>query len=297
MASPAPTSFTSAFQRDSFQAGGIELAVLRGRPNGPVVIVIHELAGVTDSTVALAERIAGGGFTVVMPVLLDRPRAHPSSGQLLRNLGTVCVAREFGAFARHASRPIVDWLRALATSEYERAGRAGPGVGVVGMCFSGGFALAMVVDPLVEAAVASQPALPFALPGLRSDLGVSRVDLDTLRQRAGEGFCVRALRYQRDPISPGVRHRRLKAALPTTDAVEIPSRDPRDHSVLTNAIDAPAGSPLAIALQETIEYLSVRLHPPDPRDPPAPPAGAGPRRRRRSAPDEATDEATGSMGS
>lgn len=274
MVSPAVTHFPAGFERDSFEAAGLDLAVLRSRPNGPVVILIHELASVTSTTAALAERIAAAGFTVIMPVLLDRPRARVSFGQLMRNLGTVCVAREFGAFARNASRPIVDWLRALASSEYERAGRAGPGVGVVGMCFSGGFALAMVVDPLVAAAVASQPALPFALPGLRSDLGVSAVELDLLRRRAAEGFCVRALRYQSDPLSPGVRHRRLKAALPTTDAVEVPSRDPRDHSVLGNAIRAPADERLARVLEGTIDYLSARLHPPADERPGATPDGA-----------------------
>jgi hypothetical protein len=132
------------------------------------------------------------------------------------------------------------------------------------MCFSGGFALAMVVDPLVEAAVSSEPALPFALPGLRSDLGVSAIDLDEIRRRAAAGFCVRALRYQSDPISPGVRQRRLRAALPTTDAVEIPSRDPRDHSVLSDAIRAPGDPALALVLEGTIDYLSARLHPPAP---------------------------------
>jgi dienelactone hydrolase len=263
MATPA-TAFAAEFEPDVFDAAGLSFALLRGRANGPVVILIHELAGVNATVVALAERIADERFTVIMPVLLDRPRDHVSFGQLMRNLGTVCVAREFGAFARNASRPIVDWLRALARSEYERAGRPGAGVGVVGMCFSGGFALAMVVDPLVEAAVAGEPALPFALPGLRSDLGVSLVELDELRRRAAAGFCVRALRYQNDPISPGVRQRRLRTELPTTDAVEIPSRDPRDHSVLSDAIRAPGDPALASVLQGTIDYLSARLHPPAP---------------------------------
>ncbi len=261
MATPA-SEFPAGFERDVFEAAGLSFALLRGRADGAVVILIHELAGVNPTVVALAERIADAKFTVIMPVLLDRPRDHVPFGRLMRNLRTVCVAREFGAFARNASRPIVDWLRALARSEYERAGRPGPGVGVVGMCFSGGFALAMVVDPLVEAAVASEPALPFALPGLRPDLGVSAIDLDELRRRTAAGFCVRALRYQSDPISPGVRQRRLRTELPTTDAVEIPSRDPRDHSVLSDAIRTPGDPALADALRGTIDYLSARLHSP-----------------------------------
>ena len=57
----------------------------------------------------------------------------------------------------------------------------GPGVGVVGMCFTGNFALAMAVDDVVLAPVLSQPSLPFAIGrARRGDVGVSDGDLATV---------------------------------------------------------------------------------------------------------------------
>ena len=253
-ARPDDAGFLAGYEHATFEAGGIAHPILRGSANGPIVIVIHELPGVTQRTIAVADRIGRAGFRVVLPELLER-------GRLLGNLRTVCVAAEFRAFARRASRPVVDWLRALAASEYARAGSIGPGVGVVGMCFSGGFAFAMVADPIVEAAVASQPALPFPFPGVRDDVGASNAELQAIAGRGAAGFAARTLRYQRDPLSPSVRHRRIRTLLPATATVEIRTWNPLDHPVLANAISAQPGTSLADALDGTIAYLAGRLRP------------------------------------
>jgi hypothetical protein len=249
---PGDAGFPAGYERATFEADGIAHPILRGPANGPIVIVIHELPGVTQRTVDVADRIGRAGFTVVLPVLLER-------GGLLGNLRTVCVAAEFRAFARRASRPVVDWLRALGASEYARAGSIGPGVGVVGMCFSGGFAFAMVADPIVEAAVASQPALPFAFPGLRDDVGASNAEIQAIAGRGAAGFAAHTLRYQRDPLSPSVRHRRMRTLLPSTATVEIRTWNPLDHPVLSDASAAAPGSTLADALDGTTAYLVARL--------------------------------------
>ena len=53
------------------------------------------------------------------------------------------------------------------------------------MCFTGGFALAMMVDPSVAAPVVAQPSAPFAIGKKRgADLNLSPGDLDAVRRRA-----------------------------------------------------------------------------------------------------------------
>jgi hypothetical protein len=218
---------------------------------------MHELPGLTATTVALADAIWDRGYTVVMPVLLGTPRVSGSLVGSLRNIARVCVAREFSALARGETGAIVDWLEALAESEEAASGQTG--VGVVGMCFSGGFAFAMARNGRVKAAVASQPSIPFSfVPGGGAELGVSTDDFACIADRAGAGFAVRTLRYQRDPISPGARMARV-AALPNSSTVEIPTWMPWKHSVLSNALDAEAGSDLATALTGTLDYLEAQL--------------------------------------
>ena len=107
--------------------------------------------------------------------------------------------------------------------------------------------------------MASQPALPFALPGLRDDVGASNAELQAIAVRGAEGFAAHTLRYQRDPLSPSVRHRRMRVLLPTTATVEIRTWNPLDHPVLSDAIAAAPGSILADALDGTIAYLVARL--------------------------------------
>ena len=108
--------------------------------------------------------------------------------------------------------PIIDWLRALARDEHERCG--GPGVGAIGMCFTGGFALGMMVDDAVVAPVLSQPSLPFAVSkGHRRALGISERDLERVVERAAAGTCLLGLRFTGDKMSPGDRFAHLREVL------------------------------------------------------------------------------------
>src|SRR5690606_3923659 len=95
--------------------------------------------------------------------------------------------------------------RALAADEHERCG--GPGVGAVGMCFTGGFALAMATDRRLLAPVLSQPSLPFALvPGAKRSIDISPDELEVVRGRcASEGLQVLGLRFKTDRLVPAER--------------------------------------------------------------------------------------------
>lgn len=91
-------------------------------------------------------------------------RYHRINQRCLKSMSKLCVSKEFNRFAFREEAPIADWLRALARDAHRSCG--GPGVGAIGMCFSGGFALAMMADESVIAPVLSQPSMPFMLRNL-----------------------------------------------------------------------------------------------------------------------------------
>jgi dienelactone hydrolase len=215
----------------SFTSGGITHETYR-RGSGPAVVVVHEIPGITPRVLDFAEEVVARGFTVVMPLLVGEVGKSPSSGYMAASMSKVCVSREFTSMATGKRSPIVDWLRALAAEMHREVG--GPGVGAVGMCFSGGFALGMMLDDVMVAPVLSQPSLPFSIGAKRAaDLGLSESDLDVVRKRAERGCQVLGLRYTGDKLV-GTRFDSLRALLGDAFvAVEFPSSSSRDHSVLT----------------------------------------------------------------
>jgi dienelactone hydrolase len=202
--------------------------------DGPAVIVMHEVAGITPPTVRLAELIAENRFAVFMPLLFG------GVGQSTRvrryaALAQACLSREFTIFARGRTSPIVGWLRCLA--QEARRECEGRGVGVIGMCFTGGFALAMMADDAVVAPVLSQPSLPAELPlipcrATRADLGLSPEDLERVKRRRDTGARFMGLRFTCDRISPGERFAALRDLLGDRFlAVEVPSWPGNRHGI------------------------------------------------------------------
>jgi dienelactone hydrolase len=166
--------------------------------SGPGVIVIHEIPGITPEVIAFAEEVVDAGFTVVLPHLFGEPEAPMNPLTLARTMKQVCVSREFTKLATGETTPVAGWLRSLARELHGELG--GPGVGALGMCFTGGFALAMMVDPAVAAPVLAQPSAPFPVTPARSrDLNLSPSDLSTVKERAAAGCEVLGLRYRNDP--------------------------------------------------------------------------------------------------
>jgi hypothetical protein len=164
MAGSAPTSDLTGWVRSPFTGGGSTHDRYE-KGSGPGVVVVPEIPGITPEVLGFAEHLVAAGFTVVVPSPFGTPGRADTPGYTMRVIARMCVASEFRAFALGARRPIADFLRALAA---DLAGRTpGPGVGVVGMCFTGGFALAAAADDAVLAAVASQPATPFPVSASR----------------------------------------------------------------------------------------------------------------------------------
>ena len=166
---------------------------------GPGVVVIHEIPGMTPQVIGFGEEVVAAGFTVVMPHLFGTPGAPIGVGSLARAFRQVCVSNEFTKLATGVTSPVAGWLRSLARELHDELG--GPGVGALGMCFTGGFALAMMVDTSVVAPVLAQPSVPFAVSlGRARDLNLSPADLTKVKERAAAGCQVLGLRYRSDPM-------------------------------------------------------------------------------------------------
>jgi dienelactone hydrolase len=196
---------------------------------GPGVVVVHEVPGITPDVLAFAQEVVDAGFTVALPSLFGTPGRRTTAGYALGTLARVCVRSEFTKLGLRQTAPIADWLRALARSLHSELG--GPGVGALGMCFTGGFALAMMADAPVVAPVLAQPSTPFPVsPARRADLNLSPVDLASVRAKAANGCSVLGLRFRDDP-AVGTRFDTLRRELGDNFvAVEFPGRQ---HSTLT----------------------------------------------------------------
>ena len=220
------------------------------RGSGPGVIVIHEIPAITPKVLAFADEVVDAGFTVVMPSLLGTtPGEPPGAGNFLKSITKVCISREFNSWGLNKTSPVTAWLTSLAKDLHEELG--GPGVGALGMCYSGGFALAMMVDGHVAAPVLSQPSMPFAFNAAHSrDLNLSPADLTAVKERVAEGCSVLGLRFQDDPMV-GKRFDTLRAELGDGFlAVELPGKQ---HSVLTEHRDEAS-------VQRVLEFFKERLY-------------------------------------
>ncbi len=221
------------------------------RGDGPGVIIIHEIPGITPLVAKFANEVVERGFTVVMPSLTGTPGKAPAMPYITAELAKVCIAKEFTTFALNQTSPIIAWLRALARNLHEEVG--GPGVGAVGMCFSGGFALGMMVDDIMLAPVLSQPSLPLPVGNKRgADLNLSPDDAAAVAERASEGCQVLGLRFTRD-ASVGDRFSTLQDLLGDSFiAIELPSAKKSDHSVLTEHRDDES-------VERVLDFLEEKL--------------------------------------
>src|SRR5580658_6202469 len=253
------------FTKESFEADGKQRDVFR-IGSGPAVIVISEMPGLTPLVAQFGRRVAAAGCTAVLPVLFGDPGRPQGVAYVFESIGPACVSREFSAFALKKTSPVTVWLRKLAAAEHERCG--GPGVGAVGMCFTGGFALAMMVDDIMLAPVLSQPSLPFSMGKARkADLGISDSDLARVKERTANGACLLGLKFTNDPMSPTERFATLKRELGDAFiAVELdsapgnPHGHPKmAHSVLTEHLQDREGTPTRAALDQTLSFFRERL--------------------------------------
>lgn len=262
----APRADLTGWSPAPFTGGGYTHDVYR-KGAGPGVVLIPEIPGIHPSVLGLGNHLVDSGFTVAIPSLFGEPGRAKTTGYLAATISRACVAREFAAFATNKQRPVSAFLRALARDL--NASTPGKGVGVIGQCFTGGFALAAAVDDSVLAPVLSQPSVPLPLGrARRRDPGLSESELDAVAARAaGEGLCALGLRFSEDPVVPAERFAALKERLGDAfEVIEIDSRPGNPHgfgrvahSVLTDELREVDGHPAYEARKHVVEFLTERL--------------------------------------
>ena len=229
----------------TFSAQGFSHSIFSAG-KGPPVVVLHELPGMVEECLDLG-LILAKQFRVHLPVLFGRPRKF-SRVAMLGYVAQLCISREFHVLAANKTSPIVDWAKELCRKLKAESGASG--VGVIGMCLTGGFALALVADESVLAPVVAQPSLPLILH--KEALAMSRADAAAVKARTallGEK-CVLGLRYAGDRIAPAERIDSIRALIgPAFDFEEIPGDR---HATLT--VDRHPR-----ALERTLAFLSERL--------------------------------------
>jgi len=209
--------------------------------SGPAVIVIHEIPGLHPLVIRFADRVAAAGMTVFLPSLFGEPGRPATRGYAMRSMLTaICIRREFFVWRGDRSSPIVEWLRALARKAHAECG--GKGVGAVGMCFTGGFALAMMTEPAVVAPVLSQPSMPAvsgsAARAAATDASPAEIACAKRRFEA-EDLSMIGLRFKSDTLVPDARFETYRKTFGDRfEAIELDDEDAQPsfippHSVLT----------------------------------------------------------------
>jgi dienelactone hydrolase len=232
------------------------------RGSGPAVIVIHEIPGLHPLVVAFADRVAAAGMTVYCPSLFGEPGKPASQAYALRTaLTALCIRREFYFWAQDRSSPIVDWLRALARKAHADCG--GKGVGAVGMCFTGGYALAMMTEPSVVAPVLSQPSMPMASKAHPGAFDATPAEVACAKARfEDEDLSMIGLRFKSDKLVPDERFERYRREFGDRfEGYEFEDADAKPafippHSVLT--LHLKEDGPTKAAEQRVIQFFRER---------------------------------------
>ena len=260
------------FERTTFTHDGKTRDVFR-KGTGPAVIVMAEIPGITPKVADFARRVADIGCTAVLPHLFGVPGRDPnalSKGKALAyglsSIAPACISKEFHVLATGKTSPVIDWLRGLARHEHEACG--GPGVGAVGMCFTGGFALAMATEDILLAPVLSQPSMPATITKKhRYNIDISPEDLAIVQHRCqADGLEVLGLRFTSDKLVSNERFQFLSdklgdafVAVELTDADANPDAAMAPHSVLTEHLIDGDGQATKDALDQVLDLFRTKL--------------------------------------
>jgi dienelactone hydrolase len=236
---------------------------------GPGVIVMTEMPGISPHVARFARWVRDAGLTAYMPSLFGRDGAVAGAEEGVAVFRRTCVSAEFKAFAANESSPVTQWLRALARLAHEECG--GPGVGAIGMCFTGNFALSMMLEPAVLAPVLSQPTLPMDDP---AGLHIAPDELAAVRERLQrEDLSVMAYRFDGDRYCTAQRFAAYQAALGERFVARVLPAEAANrvvppffeqvvggpHSVVTVHLVDEAGHPTIAARDEILAFFSARL--------------------------------------
>jgi dienelactone hydrolase len=218
-----------------------------------VVILIQELPGIGQETLALADRFVREGYTVVLPHLFGRIGKTALAVNTLKVL--FCMRRQFRSLAKNESSPIVDFLSDLCTATKEK--HQVQGVAVIGMCITGNFAISLMANEAVLAGFASQPSLPYKKDGLH----MSPEEVTAVKNRLDAIGPMHCARLKGDKICPAARFDLYKKTFNADRERIILHELPGDgHSILTLDFVDEDGHATKDALNDVITYFDSQLN-------------------------------------
>lgn len=230
---------------------------------GPAVVVIHEVPGITPQVIYFADRLREAGYSVYMPSLFGTPRQAMGLANVASAFAVACVRREFRLLAAKKSSPVTEFLKAVCRRAH--AERGGRGVGALGMCLTGNFALSLMLDDSVMAPVLSQPSLPVGRAG---GAHLSDADMQRVKHRCEKNDTrVIGLRFTGDALCRKPRFDDLEKSLGDRfERIEIDSSPGNEHgvhrfahSVLTNDLVDAKGHPTRVALDRVLQHFEQQL--------------------------------------
>ena len=238
----ASTRFDDSICHDIYEKG-----------TGPVIVLIQELPGIGKSTLRLTDKLVAQGFKVVLPHLFGPIGSTSIIGNTVR---AFCMRKEFHLLKNHGDSPVVDWLKALCRQVKED--NQVDGIGVIGMCLTGNFAISLMADDSVLAAVASQPSLPAFNNNV---IQLDRRDIDKIKDKIDCSQPIHALRFAKDPMCSAKRFKAIDVLLnePDKQRVEFTEVPGLGHSVLTLNFVDQAGHPTYLAFEKIVRYFQKQL--------------------------------------
>lgn len=250
-----PATPIDQYQRYAFAADVDDHSIqhdIYHRGEGPPIVLIQELPGIGPQTLHLADRFIEAGFSVYLPHLFGPIGKVSMVGNMAR---VFCLRREFSVFSAGKSSPIVDWLRALCRKVREDT--QAPGVGVIGMCLTGNFAISLMGDESVLAAVASQPSMPFHS---QDALHMSADEIAATRHRIDETAPMLAFRFASDPMCTSKKFDSIDRQFnDDRQRIDLHTLPGKGHSVLTLDFVNQQGHPTHEALSQVLAYFSRQL--------------------------------------
>jgi dienelactone hydrolase len=256
-AAPMPPDAMTDFGSFPFRTEGHTYTVYT-RGEGPSVLLLHELPGLTPQCVRLARLLSDAHFKVFVPLLFGKPGVSAPRANAWRS----CFFAGYSCFSSTHPGSIARRMRALSASLHAEHPEAR--MGVLGMCLSGALPIYLMRDEWVAAPIVSQPALPLAFAA-KASLGLSPQDLALAK---GRGIPLLYLRFSEDAISPKERLQALKEILGSELKPYVICSAPgnsfgintKAHAVLTSELNLEVPNhPTKLALEEVISFLNERL--------------------------------------
>ena len=193
--------------------GKSEVMVVRSKTtatNARPVLLLHEITGLSPACLDFAGRLAERGpFVVYLPRLFGRTN-ESGTWSVVRNFVRVIVGSDWRALRSGHTPSAYREMPALV--EKISAEHQGADVGVIGMCLTGSWPLALMAEPRVKIGALCQPAVPLPTwtKKRRRDLALSESDLSAASERIQrDGLTVLGFRFCGDNKSTPERFWRV----------------------------------------------------------------------------------------